>query len=67
MSNTKLFLTVCACLPVTSAYPNPWLKDLDHIEAGQKIRVPSTSSVSQTILPIVRQVPAATSAGAEKP
>ena len=30
---------------------NPWLNNPDHIEAGQKIRVPSTSSTDQQVFP----------------
>lgn len=46
---------------------NPWLNNPDYIVAGQKIRVPDTGSVSQTILPTAERAPAALGTGAEKP
>jgi hypothetical protein len=45
---------------------NPWLSNPDHIEAGQKIRVPDTSSASPTGLPTAERLPAALGTGAEK-
>jgi general secretion pathway protein A len=45
---------------------NPWLSNPNHIEAGQIIRVPGSSSVSQTILPTAEPVPAALGTGAEQ-
>ncbi len=46
---------------------NPWLSNPDHIEVGQKIRIPSVNRVSRTILPIAERLPAALGSGAEKP
>jgi type II secretory pathway predicted ATPase ExeA len=46
---------------------NPWLVDPDHIEAGQKIWVPSLNDVSRTIHRVAEQVPDALGSGAEKP
>ena len=46
---------------------NPWLDNPDHIEAGQKIRVPGPSSTSPTSLPTAERVPAAIGTEAEKP
>jgi len=45
---------------------NPWLKDLDHIEAGQQIRVP-VSKESPAGHSTTERVPAALSKEAEKP
>jgi len=46
---------------------NPWLDNPDHIEAGQTIRVPGTSSTSPTSLPTAERLPAALGIEAEKP
>jgi LysM repeat protein len=45
---------------------NPWLNNPNHIEVGQKIRFPDTSSAPQTNS-AAEQVPAVRVAGSEKP
>jgi general secretion pathway protein A len=46
---------------------NPWLINPNHIEVGEKIKIPSATSASRILFPVAERLPAALASGAEKP